>query len=89
MGENQENMEGNDMPKDMRDSLTTIFKESIQETDDLNEIAQKIKQSFDNKYFEGWNCIVGRQFGSSVTAIEKTHFFERIGPLYIEVWQCK
>lgn len=87
MEENNDSRTGNDMPQDQRDSLMAIFKESIQETNDFDKIAQRIKESFDNKYFEGWSCIIGRQFGSCVTCNEGTHFFERIGPFYIEVWK--
>ncbi|TPP62033.1 Dynein light chain cytoplasmic [Fasciola gigantica] len=40
------------------------------------EIADYIKRTFDKKYDRTWHCVVGRDFGSSVTHTENSliHF---------------
>ena len=38
-----------------------------------HEIAQKLKETFESKYYPTWNCIVGKNFGCKINA-QKNHY---------------
>ena len=78
---------GNDIDDDKRLNLRNLFYDAIQLYHDEESIAKYIKEIFDKKYFPEWMCIVGKDFGSAVTSIEKTHCIEKIGPFTIELWK--
>ena len=79
--------QGNDIDQDKRQNLRNLFYEAIQIYHDEESIAKYIKEVFDKKYFPAWACVVGKDFGSAVTAINKTHCIEKIGPFTIELWK--
>ena len=80
--------DGNDMKKSWQQDAMLRFKEALAVCQTETEIAQKIKEAFDNKYPGTWHCIVGKSFGSSVVYEENTHFCHQIGPFLIELWRC-
>ena len=79
---------GNDMREDWRGDVISLFKEAISVCDSENDVAQKIKQAFENKRSGIWHCIVGKSFGSAVVYEEQTHFADQVGPFMIELWRC-
>eukprot|EP00921_Rhytidocystis_pertsovi_P018436 GHVQ01029167.1.p1 GENE.GHVQ01029167.1~~GHVQ01029167.1.p1 ORF type:complete len:147 (+),score=18.24 GHVQ01029167.1:476-916(+) len=52
------------------------------------EIADSIKAHFDSQHGPTWNCIVGRNFGSSVTHETKHYIYFAIAQLSILLWKC-
>ena len=51
------------------------------------DIAQNIKQEFDNQKGGSWNVIVGTSFGSFVTHETKTMIYFSIGPTNFLIWK--
>lgn len=44
-----------------------------------HEIAQKLKDTFESKYYPTWNCIVGKSFGCKINAQKKHYLCFQIG----------
>ena len=44
-----------------------------------HEIAQKLKETFESKYYPTWNCIVGKSFGCKINAQKKHYLCFQIG----------
>ena len=66
-----------DMPEEMRVKALEItqsaFQKSISKGKVYSTIATRIQESFSKDYGNGWNCIVGKSFGSSVTHEIRTY----------------
>ena len=64
---------------DMEDDMLTAALDIIEKnsyyikTISNQELAQKLKEEFENKYYPTWICIVGKSFGSKVNA-QKGHY---------------
>ncbi|XP_039123980.1 dynein light chain 2, cytoplasmic [Dioscorea cayenensis subsp. rotundata] len=58
-----------DMLQTMQQNAVKLASRALDEFDvtDSTEIARFIKKEFDRLYGPGWQCIVGRDFGSFVT----------------------
>lgn len=77
---------GNDMELSQQQDVESLFYEAVQMFDNENKIAQYIADAFNDKYYPGWNCIVGKKFGASIAYMECTHFAKTIGPFLIMIW---
>ncbi|KAF7509740.1 hypothetical protein GJ744_007435 [Endocarpon pusillum] len=62
-----------DMSEDMQQEAIEVAQEAMEACTLEKEIAQRIKQKFDERKGATWHCIVGRNFGSFVTH-ETKHF---------------
>lgn len=60
---------------DMDDGMLMFAKEIVSNKYDSNysnqEVAQKLKDAFEQKYYPTWICIVGKNFGCSFEAQPK------------------
>ena len=52
------------------------------------QIAHHIKQEFDKIDGSGWNCIVGRNFGSHIIHQTKKYVFYQIKELSFLLWKA-
>ena len=67
-----------DMFEEMQEEAVKTAVEAIEKNNDYNNIAAYIKLSFDKKYNPPWNCIVGVNFGSSVSHETKRYMYARL-----------
>jgi dynein light chain LC8-type len=60
---------------DMEDDMVMTALEIVEKNKQLNnqELCQKFKEEFENKYYPTWICIVGKSFGCKVNA-QKKHY---------------
>ncbi|KAH8318591.1 hypothetical protein KR059_001551 [Drosophila kikkawai] len=56
-----------DMSQEMQESAIECAKQAIGAFETESQIAKYIKNEFDAKFRPNWHCIVGRDFGSSVS----------------------
>lgn len=77
---------GNDMELSQQQDVESLFNTAVQRFDDENKIAEYIAEAFNEKYYPGWNCIVGKELGASISYSEFTHFSKIIGPFLVMVW---
>ncbi|XP_027265826.1 dynein light chain 1, cytoplasmic [Cricetulus griseus] len=61
------------MSEEMQQDWVECASQALEKYSIEKENAAHIKKEFDNKYKPTWHCIVGRNFGSSVTH-ETKHF---------------
>ena len=64
---------------DMEDDMLTSAMDILEKLSGListisnQELAQRFKEEFENKYYPTWICIVGKSFGTKVNA-QKGHY---------------
>ncbi|CAH8463658.1 unnamed protein product [Heterobilharzia americana] len=56
-----------DMSSPMQRHALAIVTDSVRKFELEKDIADHLKKEFDTKYGPTWHCIVGKNFGSSVT----------------------
>ena len=54
-----------------------------------NEMAKKLKETFENKYYPTWNCIVGKSFGCKINAQKKHYLCFKIGDKTIILYKLR
>ena len=59
-----------DMPEDMQKDAMMLAKEATQRFRSESDIADYIKTQYEEKYEGDWHCIVGRNYGSSITPLD-------------------
>ncbi|KRX07222.1 hypothetical protein PPERSA_00379 [Pseudocohnilembus persalinus] len=52
------------------------------------EVANWIKEKLDKDHPYGWNCVVGRSFGSHIVHRTKNYVFFQVAELSILVWKA-
>ena len=57
-----------DMDDDMLTTAIDIVEKSYLSNISNQEIAHKLKEDFENKYYPTWICIVGKSFGCKLNA---------------------
>ncbi|KAJ9181894.1 hypothetical protein P3X46_005940 [Hevea brasiliensis] len=62
-----------DMKDDMQKEAVDIAIAAFKKLNVQKDVAEHIKKEFDSRHGPTWHCIVGRNFGSSVTR-ETNHF---------------
>jgi dynein light chain LC8-type len=62
-----------DMSDDMLKSALDIVEEIYQSNFTNQEIAEKLKEKLEYKYYPTWMCIVGKSFGCKINA-QKNHY---------------
>ncbi|KAJ0988675.1 hypothetical protein J5N97_007031 [Dioscorea zingiberensis] len=74
-----------DMLQTMQQDAVRLASSALDEFDvtDSTEIARFIKKEFDRLYGQGWQCIVGRDFGSFVTHCSGCFIYFSVGTLSI------
>ena len=69
-----------DMDDDMQIAAIEIASYDFRSPNVTNqEIAQKLKETFESKYYPTWNCIVGKSFGCKINAQKKHYLCFQIG----------
>ena len=62
------------MDDDMQFSAMEITSKDYPRTNSYNyEMAKKLKETFESKYYPTWNCIVGKSFGCKINT-QKNHY---------------
>lgn len=59
-----------DMPEDMQDHALRLGIYSVGRFAAESDIADYVKTQFDEAYGGDWHCIVGRNYGSSITPLD-------------------
>ena len=59
-----------DMPDEMQRDAMMLTKEALSKFRTESDIADYIKTQYDEKYEGDWHCIVGRNYGSSITPLD-------------------
>jgi dynein light chain LC8-type len=67
-----------DMEDDMLCFLFGIIEKSNLSNISNQEIALKLKESFENEYYPTWMCIVGKSFGCRINAEDKHYICFKI-----------
>ncbi|CAJ0931501.1 unnamed protein product, partial [Mesorhabditis belari] len=52
-----------------------------------NDIATYMKSTFEKKYGNNWNCIVGRNFGSHLSCVEHVHL--SVSKISVLLFRCE
>ena len=69
-----------DMDDDMQFAAIEIASKDYPRTNSSNhEMAQKLKDTFESKYYPTWNCIVGKSFGCKINSQKKHYLCFQIG----------
>ena len=69
-----------DMDDDMQFAAIEIASKDYPRSNSSNhELAQKLKETFQSKYYPTWNCIVGKSFGCKINAQKKHYLCFQIG----------
>ena len=69
-----------DMDDDMQFAAIKIASKDYPRSNSSNhEMAQKLKDTFESKYYPTWNCIVGKSFGCKINAQKKHYLCFQIG----------
>lgn len=68
-----------DMEDDMLITAIDIVEKTYQSNISNQEIAFKLKEDFEQKYYPTWICIVGKSFGCKVNAQKKHYLNFQIG----------
>ncbi|CAD8174066.1 unnamed protein product (macronuclear) [Paramecium tetraurelia] len=77
-----------DMDEDFIKKVTDITQSAMQQFRSEKQIAHHIKYEFDKFDQFGWNCIVGRNFGSHVIHQTKKYIFYQHKELYFLLWKA-
>ncbi|EGR29513.1 hypothetical protein IMG5_154340 [Ichthyophthirius multifiliis] len=77
-----------DMEEDMVKRVKEISLSAIKDFKQERQIANYIKQVFDKQDGYGWNCIVGRNFGSHIVHQTKKYCFFQINELQLLLWKA-
>ena len=64
-----------DMPADMQQAAIDIAFEAMEKSAADSDIADYIKTEFDNRYGGDWHCIVGKNYGSSITPLDESFIY--------------
>ena len=54
-----------------------------------HEMAKKLKETFESKYYPTWNCIVGKSFGCKINAQKKHYLCCKIGDKTIILYKFR
>jgi dynein light chain LC8-type len=68
-----------DMEDDMQFAAIEIASKDPRSNPSNHELAQKLKDNFESKYYPTWNCIVGKSFGCKINAQKKHYLCFQIG----------
>ncbi|KAH7856552.1 hypothetical protein Vadar_002718 [Vaccinium darrowii] len=70
-------IEDSDMPKKMQNQAMTAASQALDIYDvvDYKSIAAHIKKEFDKRYGNGWQCVVGSNFGCFFTHTKGTFIY--------------
>ena len=72
------------MDDDMQFAAMEIASKDYPRTNSNNyEMAKKLKETFESKYYPTWNCIVGKSFGCKINAQKKHYLCFKIGEIII------
>ncbi|CAH8481205.1 unnamed protein product [Schistosoma margrebowiei] len=58
------------MPKDMENNAINWFNEAYSTYTTFKDMADYLKQKFDHIYGRNWQCVIGRDFESSITHLD-------------------
>ncbi|EGR28858.1 neuronal nitric oxidse synthase protein inhibitor, putative [Ichthyophthirius multifiliis] len=78
---NKISVKGLDMTTDMEADAYEIALKALDRFSIEKDMAQYIKNEFDRLHEKYWHCIVGKQFGSSVTHDSKHYIYFYIGEM--------
>lgn len=76
-----------DMEEEMKEDAIHKTIEVVKEFTTERDIAQRIKEYFDQTYQPAWHCIVGKAFGSFVTHETKSFIFFTVNEYTILLWK--
>ena len=72
---------------DMQQDVARVATGAIEMTDKIGVIANIIKSTFDEKYNSKWECVVGYDFGASITSEKERYIVFNIGKYTILLFQ--
>ena len=67
----------------MKDTCVRLVDEALDKYTIEKDVATSVKKAFDEKYGGTWHCVVGRNFGCSVTHETKYLLFFQMEETYI------
>lgn len=78
-----------DLSKEAIQTAREGFALTFSSGDVHSTIADYIRKKFDRDHERGWNCVIGRSFGSYVTHEIKTYIYFSVQPgTSILLWKC-
>ncbi len=63
------------------------LKEGLKDVRQEKVVARYIKNEFDKSMGFGWNCVVGRNFGSHIVHQTKKYVFFQVRELSVLLWK--
>ena len=78
------------MDDDMQFTAIEIASKDYPRSNSNNyEMAKKLKEIFESKYYLTWNCIVGKSFGCKINAQKKHYLCFKIGDKTIILYKFR
>ena len=79
-----------DMDDDMQFVAMEIASKDLPRSNsNNNEMAKKLKETFESKYYPTWNSIVGKNFGCQINAQKKHYLCFKIGDKTIILYKLR
>ena len=78
------------MDDDMQFTAMEIASKDYPRSNSSNhEMAKKLKETFESKYYPTWNCILGKSFGCKINAQKKHYLCFKIGDKTIILYKFR
>ena len=78
------------MDDDMQFTAMEIASKDYPRSNSNNyEMAKNLKETFESKYYQTWNCIVGKSFGCKINAQKKPYLCFKIGDKTIILYKFR
>jgi hypothetical protein len=76
------------LPAEMRDYAVHVVNDAIDARDTIDDMADYIKKSMDEKYSPAWCCVLGWSFASVVRHEAGWYVHFSIDHLTVALWKC-
>lgn len=77
-----------DMDEDLLKKVIDVTYQAMSQFRQEKQIAHYVKYEFDKSDPYGWNCIVGRNFGSHIVHQTKKYVFYKVKELNFLLWKA-
>ncbi|CAH8828108.1 unnamed protein product [Trichobilharzia szidati] len=81
-------VEANELPPERKATALTLCIQALDYYNNEKEVAMFMKKNFDKLYGPTWQCIIGHEFGSSITHDEKCFIYIHCGPVSLLLFRC-
>lgn len=77
------------MPEDLKRRAVEVANAALDANEVEKDIAQHVKKAFDEESPGTWHCVVGRNFGCSITHETKYVIFYKLDQVYFMLFKSQ